>query len=165
MARQMMMVLMAVVAALCLASVCAARPAANPYTVEGRVYCDTCRAGFETSATTYIQDAKVRVECYNRRTHELVFTAEGTTDSTGAYKIFIKEDQGDRVCDAVLVDSPKPNCKLADPGRDRSRVILNSDNGMTSRRRFANSLGFFKDQPLAACAQLLQQYQLSEDEN
>ena len=30
------------------------RPMSNPFNVQGRVYCDTCRAGFETSATTYI---------------------------------------------------------------------------------------------------------------
>lgn len=32
----------------------ATRPMKTPFTVEGKVYCDTCRAGFETSATTYI---------------------------------------------------------------------------------------------------------------
>jgi hypothetical protein len=32
----------------------ASRPMRNPYNVQGRVYCDSCRAGFETSATTYI---------------------------------------------------------------------------------------------------------------
>lgn len=26
----------------------------KPFILQGRVYCDTCRAGFETSATTYI---------------------------------------------------------------------------------------------------------------
>lgn len=36
------------------ALVAAIRPQKNPFSVEGRVYCDTCRAGFETSATTYI---------------------------------------------------------------------------------------------------------------
>jgi hypothetical protein len=32
-------------------AVAAERPS---FTVEGRVYCDTCRAGFETSVTTYL---------------------------------------------------------------------------------------------------------------
>ena len=36
------------------AMVVAIRPAKNPFCVKGRVYCDPCRAGFETSATTYI---------------------------------------------------------------------------------------------------------------
>ncbi|GAB2224275.1 hypothetical protein Droror1_Dr00005027 [Drosera rotundifolia] len=167
MARQMAMLMMAAaaMAVMCVASVCAARPAADPYSVEGRVYCDTCQAGFETSATTYIEGAKVRVDCTDRHTQELLYTAEGTTDSTGQFKILIREDQGDRVCDTILINSPQNDCKLADPGRDRSRVILNSNNGMISRRRFANSLGFVKDQPLAACAQVLQQYQLTDDDN
>lgn len=30
------------------------RPNKNPFVVRGRVYCDTCLAGFETSASTYI---------------------------------------------------------------------------------------------------------------
>lgn len=29
--------------------------AGDPFHIRGRVYCDTCRCGFETSATTYIQ--------------------------------------------------------------------------------------------------------------
>jgi hypothetical protein len=28
--------------------------AATEFTVEGRVYCDTCRAGFETNVTEYM---------------------------------------------------------------------------------------------------------------
>lgn len=31
-----------------------ARPNKNPFVVRGRVYCDTCLAGFETSASTFI---------------------------------------------------------------------------------------------------------------
>lgn len=31
-----------------------ARPVKTPLTVCGKVYCDTCRAGFETTATTFI---------------------------------------------------------------------------------------------------------------
>ena len=30
------------------------RPMKTSFLVEGNVYCDTCRCGFETSATTYI---------------------------------------------------------------------------------------------------------------
>jgi hypothetical protein len=42
--------------ALCVlpALVRAARPARNPFVVQGSVYCDTCLAGFETSKTTNI---------------------------------------------------------------------------------------------------------------
>lgn len=36
------------------ALVMSARPNRNPFVVRGRVYCDTCLAGFETSASTFI---------------------------------------------------------------------------------------------------------------
>ncbi|KAJ0980063.1 hypothetical protein J5N97_015537 [Dioscorea zingiberensis] len=45
-------------AALCLLSAIVGLPLASPkphFASEGRVYCDTCRAGFETSATEYIK--------------------------------------------------------------------------------------------------------------
>jgi len=34
--------------------VSAIRPHLTPFYVKGRVYCDPCRAGFETPLTTYI---------------------------------------------------------------------------------------------------------------
>lgn len=33
----------------------AGRPEKKPYCVRGKVYCDTCRAGFETPASTYLE--------------------------------------------------------------------------------------------------------------
>jgi hypothetical protein len=33
--------------------------AAPEFTVEGRVYCDTCRAGFETNVTEYMSGINV----------------------------------------------------------------------------------------------------------
>lgn len=47
---------LAVLFALCLlpAIAVAARPTRTPFSVVGRVYCDTCQAGFETPASTYI---------------------------------------------------------------------------------------------------------------
>lgn len=44
-----------VLMALCvLPALVSARPMRSNFIVQGRVYCDTCRAGFETSASTYI---------------------------------------------------------------------------------------------------------------
>lgn len=141
----------------------AGRPARNPFQVIGRVYCDTCRAGFETSKTTYIAGAKVRIECAERKTQKLVYSQEGTTDSTGTYKINVNEDHGDETCDAMLVSSPHPLCRLVSAGRDRARVILTGFNGIASNTRFANSMGFTMEQPMSGCTELLRQYQEYED--
>ncbi|KAH7847376.1 hypothetical protein Vadar_025396 [Vaccinium darrowii] len=147
--------------ALCLvtALVTAARPMEKPFRLEGRVYCDTCRAGFETSFTTPIAGAEVKVECKNRETQELLYSIGATTDSKGKYEIKVREDHANQLCDVMLVSSPQSDCAKPDSGRDRSRVILTGNNGISSYNRFANAMGFLKDKPLAGCQQLLQQYE------
>lgn len=95
---------------------------------------------------------------------ELVYSKEATTDSTGCYTMLIPEDHEDQVCDAVLVHSPLSNCAKVSPGRDRARVILNCDNGIASNSRFVNSMGFERDEPLAGCANVLKQYQETDNQ-
>ncbi|KAK7844098.1 protein DOWNSTREAM OF FLC [Quercus suber] len=155
MAKMFMLFVLCVLPALAIGS----RPMSNPFNVQGRVYCDTCRAGFETSATTYIPGAKVRVECKNKSTMELVYSKEATTDSTGTYNIEVDEDHQDQLCDAMLVSSPQSDCATVSPGRDRARVILTGLNGIASQKRFANAMGFMKEKALSGCAQVLKQYQ------
>ncbi|GLT64299.1 hypothetical protein SLA2020_368030 [Shorea laevis] len=96
--------------------VSASRPARSPFVVKGRVYCDTCRAGFETSATTFIAGAR-----------------------------------------------PQHDCATVSPGRERTRVILTRYNGIASDNRFANAMGFMKDKALSGCAEILKQYQESDE--
>uniref|UniRef100_A0A7N0T6U3 Uncharacterized protein n=1 Tax=Kalanchoe fedtschenkoi TaxID=63787 RepID=A0A7N0T6U3_KALFE len=134
-------------------------------TVSGRAYCDNCQAGFETPVTQYIQGAKVKIECTSRKTNRVSWTSEeATTDSTGTYHIKVDEEYPDHTCDVVLVSSPVAGCSKADPARDRARVILFRNNGMVSDDRVANNVGFMSDEPLAACAQVMQQYQLADED-
>ncbi|KAK0575981.1 hypothetical protein LWI29_010101 [Acer saccharum] len=151
--------------ALCVlpALVSASRPARSPFLVQGRVYCDTCRCGFETAATTYIPGAKVKVECKDRKTNDVVYSREGTTDSTGVYKIFVAEDHKDQYCDAILVKSSQDDCKTVSPGRDRARVILTRYNGIASDNRYANSIGFQKEEAVSGCAEILRTYQEDDE--
>ncbi|RZC49279.1 hypothetical protein C5167_017706 [Papaver somniferum] len=141
-----------------------ARPVKTPLTVCGKVYCDTCRAGFETTATTFIAGANVMLECRDRKTMQVHYTANGVTDSTGSYEITVAYDHGDHLCEASLVSSPDAGCAKFAPGRDRSVVILTSNNGVASTIRYANNMGFMADQPMSGCAQVLQQY-LEADED
>ncbi|KAG1334549.1 pollen-specific protein C13 [Cocos nucifera] len=99
------------------------------FVVEGCVFCDTCRAGFETPKTTYIAD---------EHEHEN--------------------------CESVLVSSPVKGCDKILAGRERAPVFLTHNNGIASDKRFANSLGFQKDIPVAGCARLLEMYQQYENE-
>nr|AAF16869.1 allergen-like protein BRSn20 [Sambucus nigra] len=141
-----------------------ARLIGNPFLLKGSVYCDTCRAGFETDATKYLHGARVRIECKDRDTLRLTYSDEAVTDSKGKYSVLVSDDHGDQMCDAILVSSPDPECAVPDKGRDRACVILTRSNGMTSDERFANAMGFLKNEPMAGCTQILQKYQLNEDD-
>ncbi|XP_010455288.1 PREDICTED: protein DOWNSTREAM OF FLC-like [Camelina sativa] len=140
-----------------------ARPNKNPFVVRGRVYCDTCLAGFETSASTYIPGAVVRLECKDRRTMELTYSHEARTDSTGSYKILVNEDHDDQFCDATLVSSSQLRCSTRSPGHDRARVTLTRFNGIASDERFANTMGFLRDAPMPGCAEIMKLYQETDD--
>ncbi|XVE55460.1 hypothetical protein DITRI_Ditri03aG0160500 [Diplodiscus trichospermus] len=151
--------------ALCVlpALVSATRMVKNPLVVQGHVYCDRCRAGFETPKTRNMAGAKFKVECSDRKTGKVVYKREGYTDSTGQYKIVVSEDHLDEICDAVLVKSSQPECAQMSPGRERARVILTNFNGIASNTRYANAMGFMANEAEAGCAEILKLYQ-EEDE-
>ncbi|CAI9758243.1 unnamed protein product [Fraxinus pennsylvanica] len=150
--------------ALCLLpAIATARFAGNPFLVTGKVYCDTCRCGYETDASKYLAGALVKIVCKDRDTARVTYEVEGVTDSTGTYNILVQSDHGDEACDAVLAKSSDPECSTPDLGRDKARVILTRNNGMISDTRFANAMGFLQNVPLASCPQILQKYQEAED--
>ncbi|KAL6176978.1 hypothetical protein ACLB2K_053610 [Fragaria x ananassa] len=155
MAKLVMLFALCVLPALAVAT----RPMRTPFTVEGRVYCDNCRFSYESSAITYIAGATVRVECKDKSGMSLRYSKEGTTDSTGTYRIVVAEDHEDQICDAILVSSPQKSCSEATPGRDRARVILTGYNGIASNNRFANAMGFMRTEALSGCAQVFKQMQ------
>ncbi|KAF3776142.1 Pollen-specific protein C13 [Nymphaea thermarum] len=154
----------AALVSLCLLSVIGVAYCADNFMVQGRVYCDTCRIGFETPATTYIPGAKVKVECRSRTTGFITYKAEGMTDATGTYRIPVANDHQHEICESVLISSPQRGCAVMQAGRERASVVLTHNSGMPSSTRFANALGFVADRPLALCAQLVQQYELDETE-
>ncbi|KAG6529218.1 pollen-specific protein C13-like [Zingiber officinale] len=167
MARHLISGAVAVLAVVCVlpAIALAARDIAaakKPFVVQGRVFCDTCQAGFETPVSTYIQGAKVRVECRSKTTGAKTCSFDGTTDHTGTYKILVADEHEHEICESTIVSSPVSNCKTALQGRERARVFLSRNNGIASDIRYANALGFQKDSPLPACAALLKTYEQNE---
>ena len=75
----------------------------------------------------------------------------------------VNADCGDDIAEAMLVSSPDSECATPDKGRDRARVFLTRYNGMNSDTRFANAMGFLKNEPLASCTQVLQKYQETDE--
>lgn len=107
--------------------------------------------------------ARVRIECRSSLSAKLTYTKEAVTDSNGQYEVLVESDRRDDYCDAVLVQSSDPECGTPNAGRDRARVILTRNNGMTKNVRYANAMGFLKNTPLANCAEILQRYQEAEE--
>lgn len=123
-------------------------------------YC-TCDWHFEL-LVCLLAGARLRVECKDDDTLDVIYKVEGVTDETGTYKIAVEGDHDGQLCEAVLVSSPMSECATVEQGRGRARVDLTSNNGIASSLRYANNLSFLRDSPLAGCAQLLKQYQDSE---
>lgn len=139
------------------------RPLQASFVVRGRVWCDNCRAGFETPASTYIAGAKVRVDCKSKTTGANTCSFEGHTDRTGTYNILVIDEHEHELCESVLVSSPDKGCANVVAGRERAPVFLTSNNGVASNVRLANALGFQKDVALPRCAQILKMYQDEDD--
>ncbi|KAJ1270758.1 hypothetical protein BS78_06G076200 [Paspalum vaginatum] len=137
---------------------------APDYVIQGRIYCDTCRAGFETNVTEYIKGAKVRLECKHYGTGDVERAIDGVTDETGTYRIELKDSHEEDICQVVLVQSPRKDCAEVQPDRDRAGVLLTRNVGICDSVRFANPLGYFKDVPLPVCSALLKQFGLNDDD-
>ncbi|CAD6263907.1 unnamed protein product [Miscanthus lutarioriparius] len=135
------------------------------YVIQGRVYCDTCRAGFVTNVTEYIAGAKVRLECRHFGTGELERAIDWVTDATGTYTIELKDSHEEDICQVVLVQSPRKDCDQVQPLRDRAGVLLTRNVGISDSLRPANPLGYFKDVPLPVCAALLKQLDSDDDDD
>ncbi|KAK9267831.1 hypothetical protein L1049_010267 [Liquidambar formosana] len=148
-------------AALCFSSLLGSA-LSNPshFTVEGLVYCDTCRAQFVTKLSEYMEGAKVRLECRNREGGDLTYSVEGETDKTGTYQLGVDGEHENEVCEIVLVKSSKPDCSEISTDtytRKASRISLTSNNGMVSGKRLANPLGFMKKEALPECSEVLKE--------
>ncbi|KAJ8751232.1 hypothetical protein K2173_016413 [Erythroxylum novogranatense] len=103
--------------------------------------------------------AKVKAECRARKSMELLFSKEATTDYIRSYTFEVDEDQ---IGDVSLVSIPLEGCSKPSLGRDRSGVILTRENGIASDDRYANAMGFMKDQPEVECNEILKQYRNSK---
>ncbi|KAF8409039.1 hypothetical protein HHK36_005111 [Tetracentron sinense] len=125
--------------------------------VEGKVYCDTCRVQFETKLSKYLPGAKVHLECRNRNDGNITYTAEGECDDKSAYSIPVAGEHEEDICEVVLGKSNNPDCAGILPGRDRARVYISSNNGISSLVRYANSLGFIKKEALPECPEILKE--------
>lgn len=112
----------------------------------------------------YQSGAKVKLECRHFVHGRIEHTVDGVTGKDGVYKLELKDNHENEICEVVLVESPIKDCAQTVPGRNCARVVLSDDTGISSNVRFANPLGFLKDVPLNVCSAIMQMYTLGDDE-
>ncbi|XP_006664913.2 major pollen allergen Lol p 11-like [Oryza brachyantha] len=136
------------------------------FTVTGRVYCDNCRAGFETNVSHSIKGATVQMECRHFETQEVKHRAEAAANEWGWYKMEVGGEHEAEICEVALVRSPEAECAEIERFRDRSRVPLTRNNGIKQDGfRYANPIAFFRKDPLPACGDILRSYDLYDDDS
>ncbi|XP_043700296.1 anther-specific protein LAT52-like [Telopea speciosissima] len=129
----------------------------HDFVVEGRVYCDTCRALFETRVSKPMADAPVRLTCRNRVNGTISETVEAVCDDLGTYKITVDGEHEDDICEMSVVKTSITDCDEHVPGKDRARVVLTHNNGVVSRTRYASPLGFLAKKTLDVCPEVLKE--------
>ncbi|KAG4204337.1 hypothetical protein ERO13_A04G041800v2 [Gossypium hirsutum] len=145
--------------AICLSTLLGFAAAANPeekFIVEGRVYCDTCRVEFETKISQPIKGASVKLECRNITNEKIASHSQDVvTDEAGGYKIEVKGDHEDEICEVSLVKSPRADCNEPTEVWRKARVVLTKADGVSGTYRFANNLGYMKKEALPECKKVL----------
>ncbi|RZC77839.1 hypothetical protein C5167_002080 [Papaver somniferum] len=137
----------------------------DDFHVVGQIYCDTCRAGFETEISEPIKGAKVGLECRNKEGGNITYTAEDVvTDEEGMYLVVINGDHEDYICEVLLKESPRYDCNEVVPTRNQGRVAITDNNDIDSPIRFMNSLAFLKKEPLSNFSKVIANLGLTPDD-
>uniref|UniRef100_A0A5B7B8L8 Putative Pollen Ole e 1 allergen and extensin family protein n=1 Tax=Davidia involucrata TaxID=16924 RepID=A0A5B7B8L8_DAVIN len=132
---------------------------AQQFSVEGRIYCDTCRLQFVTRISNYISGATVRLECRDRQDGgNVTYTTEGLTGADGQYSLPVPGDHEGEICEVIAVSSPDAECN--EPTLERARISLAMNSGIASENRYANYLGFLRTETLPECAEVIQELTL-----
>ncbi|KAL5718856.1 hypothetical protein ACHQM5_011717 [Ranunculus cassubicifolius] len=129
-------------------------------TVEGSVYCDTCRILFPTDLSTPLAGATVTLSCRDRLGGDVTFTQEADTDENGHYKITVEGDHEEEICEVKLVKSSDNSCNEINTEINTARVLITSNNGIIETSRYVNPLGFLRNEPLTDCPELLKSMML-----
>ncbi|TXG60304.1 hypothetical protein EZV62_014877 [Acer yangbiense] len=124
--------------------------------VDGKVYCDTCRVKFETSLSEAVEGAGVKLICRDRVSEETKLEMEAETDKSGNYKFEVEGDHAEEICEVHLIKSPREDCNEIVKGWNSARILLTTDVGVVDSIRQANALGFMKKEALENCAKVLQ---------
>ncbi|KAL1537708.1 anther-specific protein LAT52-like [Salvia divinorum] len=135
------------------------------FKVEGDVYCDPCRVQFQTSLSTKLSGAGIKVECRNIETKALTFSVNGTTNEQGHYEVEVVGDHEDDTCEVMAVSSPDGACNMPMDDMAVSRIECTTNSGIHTDTRYANPLGFMTLDAAPQCVSVLKEILVDQIEN
>ncbi|KAK4412817.1 Anther-specific protein LAT52 [Sesamum alatum] len=152
--------------ALCFLSLLDVATAHGPkFVVDGKVYCEVCRANFTNRFSWPMAGAKVKLECKNEVTEKVTYTLEGETNVYGEYKLTAEGDHGEDLCAVTLVKSSKADCAEIPDDKPAAEVTLTVNNGFHDELRHANPLTFTRKEALPECAVLFKELEDAQKED
>ena len=95
------------------------------------------------------------MECRKREGGELRYSFDGTTNSTGTYRLPVDGDREEEICEVVALKSSRADCSDLMAGYERARITLTKKNGLASIARYPNPLGFMIKEALPNCIVIL----------
>ncbi|KAL6975480.1 hypothetical protein U1Q18_024276 [Sarracenia purpurea var. burkii] len=130
------------------------------YNITGVVYCDTCRVLFPTRISQSLSNAKVGLTCRRRDNDTVTVKLLTTTNKEGRYNLPVVGNHDDEICEMAVVDSGDAECneKVADIGK--AIIAITGNNGIPSRTRYCNPIGFLKKVALPHCVDVLREMDL-----
>ncbi|KAL2552186.1 Pollen Ole e 1 allergen and extensin family protein [Forsythia ovata] len=134
------------------------------FDVEGNVYCDPCRVLFETKLSHKIAGATVKLECLDAITSNITYSVESVTDSNGHYKLSVKGDHADNICQVTLTKSPDADCSEPMEGLETDKIVCTENSGIHSHVRYANPLGFMTKHSIEGCKEVLDELGLAPED-
>ncbi|KAI5662402.1 hypothetical protein M9H77_21725 [Catharanthus roseus] len=127
------------------------------FDIEGNVYCDPCRVEFETRLSSPIAGATVRLECRNSEFENVTYSIEGLTDSVGHYKLSVKGEHEEDICEISAVKSPREDCNVKFESFEKARISCTENSGIKGDIRYANPLGFMTEKSSSECQEVLEE--------
>lgn len=107
--------------------------------------------------------AGVVVECRNIETKELTFSGNATADAQGHYVVEVKGEHEDDTCEVKAVNNPDLHCNVPMDDMTVSRIECTVNSGMPAAIRFANPLGFMTNEVDPACASVIKELFVDQD--
>merc|ERR1712178_181365 len=104
---------------------------------------------------------KLQLECSDPITRNVTYSIEGVTDSNGHYKLNVRGDHGDSICEVRLTESPEAECNVPMAGLETARIVCTENSGMHNPIRYANALGFMTKDSVSGCKEVLDELGLA----